>query len=146
MRIIMICILSACSFLVACADSCMAADSAKPVTLICAMSNYYECSFEKGCQQTAAAAINAPQFFKIRLDKKVVTPLGQSPVGSHESKIASVTRLDNMIVLQSVEDGDAKRIDGVGWSASISIETGKIVLTASGLETGFVGTGACTSY
>ena len=146
-KAIMLFILTSCIFLAAGAGYVLAADDAdRPPTLICAISNYYECNFENGCQPASAADINAPQFFKIMLDKKVVTPLGQSPVDTHESKISTITRLDNIIVLQSVEDGDAKRHDGVGWSASISIETGKIVLTASGLDAGFVGTGACAAY
>ncbi len=129
------------------AASVMAADAPKkPKALICAMSNYYQCSFENGCQSATAEELNAPRFFKILLDRKKIVPVGRPPEDTHESRIMSLTRVGDMIVLQGVEDGDPKRPDGVGWTASISIETGRIALTASGLEVGFVGMGACSAY
>jgi hypothetical protein len=144
---IIISVLTICMCLAVAAGPALAADKGvKPNTLICAISNYYECTFEKGCQETSAEEINAPRFFKIMLDKKSVSPLGQSPLNQSESKIGSMIKVEDMIILQGVEAGDSKRPDGVGWTASISIETGKIVLTASGMETGFVGTGACAAY
>ena len=146
-RTIIISAFTICLCLAVVSGPALAADEgAKPNTLICAISNYYECTFEKGCQETTAEEINAPRFFKIMLDKKSVSPLGQSPLGQDESKIVSMAKVEDMIILQGVEAGDSKRPDGAGWTASISIETGKIVLTASGLEVGFVGTGACAAY
>ena len=146
-RTIIISLLTICMCLAVAAGPAMAADKGvKPNTLICAMSNYYECTFEKGCRETTSEEINAPRFFKIMLDKKSVSPLGQSPLGQTESKIVSMEKVEDMIILQGVEAGDSDKPDGAGWTASISIETGKIVLTASGMEIGFVGTGACAAY
>jgi len=135
-------------FICVSAGSVLAADNEikPPKTLICAISSYYECTLESGCQKSSADEINAPRFFKIHLDEKTVTPMGQLSAKPHKSKIVSMTYLDGMVVLQGVEDGDIKKPDGVGWTASINVESGKIALTASGLDVGFVGMGACAAY
>jgi hypothetical protein len=47
------------------------------------------------------------------------------------------------LILQGAEDGYKEVRDGTGWSMAISEETGKMVLTESGNQVGFVIFGAC---
>ena len=121
-----------------------ASSGARPV--ICAISSFYECSFEKGCEPRTAAELNAPQFLKIMIDKKQIVPIGRDPEDTHTSTIQNLSRIDGMIILQGMEDGDPDKVDGVGWTISIDEKTGKMVITASGHKVGFAGMGACSAY
>jgi hypothetical protein len=58
--------------------------------------------------------------------------------------IERLEQVDGKLIIQGAEDGIEGVRDGVGWSAAIAQETGKMVLTASGDEVGFVVFGACT--
>jgi hypothetical protein len=49
-----------------------------------------------------------------------------------------------MLILQGVEEGVEGVDDGLGWSMTISKETGKLVLAASGDRKAYVVFGACT--
>ncbi len=114
--------------------------------LICAISNFFECDVDTGCVPRTASELNAPQFLKIDIGKKAITPVGVAPSDRHVSKIVSMAEIDGMIILQGMEDGDAKRKDGVGWSISMVEDTGEMTITASGRGAGFVGLGACSTY
>jgi hypothetical protein len=54
--------------------------------------------------------------------------------------------LDGKLILQGAEDGIENVRDGLGWTAAISEETGKFILTASGEEVAFVVFGACIPF
>lgn len=114
--------------------------------LICAISTFFECNFENGCQIKTAEELNAPRFLKIMVDEKKIVPIGKTPDDTHISKIINLARIDGMLILQGVEDGDADKCDGVGWTISISEDTGRLSITASGHEVGFTGLGACSTY
>ncbi len=114
--------------------------------IICAISNYYECSLEDGCQQKSAAELNAPQFFKILLDRKEIVLLGRNDDEKQVSKIKSLALVNGVIIIQGAESGTADRKGGIGWTISINEKTGKMAFTASGNETGYVGMGMCTVY
>jgi hypothetical protein len=116
----------------------------KPI--ICAVSNYYECSLDDGCQQKSAVELNAPQFFKLLLDKKEIHLLGRSAGENQVSKIKNLTLVNGVIIIQGAESGNSDRKDGIGWTISINEKTGKMAFTASGDETGYVGMGMCTVY
>ena len=62
------------------------------------------------------------------------------------SAIENFERIDGKLILQGAEDGLKDVKDGAGWSISISEETGKMVLTESGDDMGFVIFGACTPF
>ena len=51
---------------------------------------------------------------------------------------------DGKLILQGAEDGVEGVRDGLGWTLAISEEIGRMVLTASGDNVGFVIFGACT--
>lgn len=118
--------------------------SIKP--LICTVGSYFECEPGKGCVSMTAEGLNAPRFMKILLDDKKIIPMGRAPEDTHASKIRTMVLIDGAIIIQGFEDGDPGKRDGVGWSVSIDQKTGRMALTASGQDTGFVGLGACTTY
>ncbi len=128
-----------------CASNCIAADNGhkeiKPV--ICAINTLYECDGLSGCQQRTPEELNVPNFLKILIDRKEIHPAGAVTKDSHTSRILNISRIDGMIIMQGVEDGDAKQKDGVGWTISINETSGKMAITASGQEEAFVGLGAC---
>ena len=119
---------------------------AKVKPIICAVSNYYDCSLEKGCQRKTAAELKAPQFFKILLDKKEIVLLGREDNEKQVSKIKSLALVNGVVIIQGMESGNAGRKSGIGWTISINEKTGKMAFTASGDETGYVGMGMCTVY
>jgi len=61
------------------------------------------------------------------------------------SRIENLEHIDGKLILQGAEDGYKEVRDGAGWSMAISEETGKMVLTESGDQVGFVIFGACIS-
>jgi hypothetical protein len=50
------------------------------------------------------------------------------------------------LIFQGAEDGVQGVRGGTGWSIAISEETGKMVVTESGGQAGFVVFGACTPF
>ncbi|MEE8415372.1 MAG: hypothetical protein V3S05_03795, partial [Desulfobacterales bacterium] len=53
------------------------------------------------------------------------------------TKIRNLERLDNRLILQGIQSGRA-------WSMVINVTTGKVTLSASDEQAGFVIFGACT--
>jgi hypothetical protein len=116
-------------------------DGKKP--LLCATIKTIECGDAGDCQQGGAESINVPQFFTIDFKKKSIS--GIRPSGEAlNSKIERMEHVDGKLILQGAEDGVEGVRDGVGWSMAIAEDTGKMVLTASGDQVGFVVFGACT--
>jgi hypothetical protein len=52
-------------------------------------------------------------------------------------------RMRGKLILQGADEGIRDVRDSVGWTATISEETGRFVLTASGNEEAFIVYGAC---
>ena len=65
--------------------------------------------------------------------------------GTKVSQIERSETVDGKLMLQGAEDGVEGVRDGLGWTLAIGQETGKMSLTASGDEVGFVIFGACTA-
>lgn len=116
-------------------------DGKKP--LLCASMEIMECVAGAECQRVTAEAIDAPNFLRVDLKKKQITV--KRPNGRQQnSKIKSVAKQDEKLILQGVEDGRKELRDGLGWTVAIAEDSGKMVLTASGDEVAFVIFGACT--
>ena len=109
-------------------------DGSKP--LICAAVSTVSCSDGNKCHQGTAEDIDFPQFLRIDFAKNKVTAT-RSPQIEQVTEIRSMERLEGELILQGVEGGR-------GWSMSIWEATGKMVITASGQEEGFIVFGACT--
>lgn len=115
-------------------------DGSKP--LLCSVINVAECTQNDGCQKTTIEEIAMPQFLKVDVPNKTVTPA--KPIeGRKPSAIRRMERVEGKLILQGAEEGVENVIDGLGWTAAISEETGKFILTASGEEVAFVVFGAC---
>jgi hypothetical protein len=111
--------------------------------LICAVMDLVECQPTAKCQQVTAEQAGIPNFFKINFKEKQIRTVHAD--GSQRSTtIENFEKIDGKLIIQGAEDGIEGVRDGVGWSAAIAEETGKMVISASGDEVGFVIFGACT--
>ena len=116
-------------------------DGSKP--MLCAVMDIVECGPDGNCQKVTAEDVSIPRFLKVNFKEKKITATQTS--GSKKSTtIKNSEHIDGKLILQGAEDGIEGVRDGVGWSLAIAEESGKMVLTASGDEVGFVVFGACT--
>jgi hypothetical protein len=116
-------------------------DGSKP--LLCASVDVMECDAGAECFRATADGIGAPQFYRINFKEKKIIGISQSKNGP-PSQIERMESVDGKLILQGAEEAVEGIKDGVGWSLAISKETGRMVLTASGDDVGFVIFGACT--
>ncbi|MBW2435000.1 MAG: hypothetical protein JRF36_15435 [Deltaproteobacteria bacterium] len=111
--------------------------------LICSVMDIVECGPGAKCQEVNAEEAGMPYFFKINFkDKKISATHADG--SNRVTDIERFEKVDNKVIIQGAEDGIEGVRDGVGWSAAIAEDTGKMVLTASGDDVGFVVFGACT--
>lgn len=105
--------------------------------MLCVFTSAAGCDSRSGCQGTPVEDLNMPQFFKVDIEKKTMTPVGvaQEIEAAWETRIKNFERMDGKIFLQGIEVR--------GWSMVICEETGKLTLTASGDDEAFVLFGAC---
>ena len=115
-------------------------DGSKP--LLCAIISITECTADGGCQKTTLENAGMPQFLKVDVPNKTIAP-APSIEGRKPTQIERMERVEGKLILQGAEDGVENVHDGLGWTAAISEETGKLILTASGEEVAFVVFGAC---
>jgi hypothetical protein len=113
-------------------------DGAKP--LLCASTEVMECVVDAGCEKVTAESIGVATFVEIDFGAGSVTDAGS---GMRTSTIENTDHIDGKLILQGAEDGIEGVRDGVGWSAAIDEDTGKLVVSASGDQAAFVIFGAC---
>jgi hypothetical protein len=101
--------------------------------LLCAPLQGSECRRD-GCETDPAWEMNVPQFVEIDLDGKTITST-DSGDGKKATKIASVKRDDNLIVLQGYDNGRAFSMvitEPSGFATmGITVDDGGVVLFAS---------------
>lgn len=108
-------------------------DGSKP--LLCATIEVFECQPGEQCSETTIESVNIPQF--VTFDFKEKTISGTLPDNTAKTaKIEAQTVMDGKLVLQGAQNGR-------GWSIVIAEDTGKMALTASDDQAGFVVFGAC---
>ncbi len=88
-------------------------------------------------------SVGLPRKLIIDFNSMIIGPTKDSIV-RRNSKINRISYIENKVILQGVSDGVEGVNDGIGWSMSISKETGKFVLTASGDKVGYVVFGSCS--
>ena len=111
--------------------------------LICSLMDIVECGPGGKCQQVTPEEIGIPYFLKINFkDKKISTT--HAGGDKRSTIIENLEKIDGKVIIQGAEDGIEGVRDGVGWSLALAEDTGKMVLTASGDDVGFVVFGACT--
>jgi hypothetical protein len=101
-----------------------------------------ECTANDGCENTTVENVGMSQFFRVDMQNKTVTPAKPSE-GSQPTSIERIERVEGKLILQGAEPGFERVHDGLGWSAAISEQNGKLIFTASGDEVAFVAFGAC---
>jgi hypothetical protein len=115
-------------------------DGSKP--LICSINAITECTPTDGCQNTTIDNVGMPPFLKVDVQHKTITPA--KPIeGKEPTSIERIERIEGKLILQGAEPGIENVHDGLGWTAAISEENGKLIFTASGDEVAFVAFGAC---
>jgi hypothetical protein len=108
-------------------------DGSKP--LLCATVETLECGSGIKCQWGTAQSINLPQFLKIDFKEKKIS-------GTRESGEVLTTEIENMersdgkLVLQGTQNNK-------GWSMLINEATGKMTITVTDDQVGFMVFGAC---
>lgn len=133
---------------VVCAASLMgsaavAADFDGSENLMCSLGQIVECDHGSECRTVTNSSVDAPDFIKVDFKRKriVATTAG---VDGPPDDIDNVKKLENNVLVQGTQGGEGGARDALGWSMSISHETGQMVLTGSGENAGFVVFGACT--
>jgi hypothetical protein len=111
--------------------------------LLCAPQIAIECGPDGKCEQAMAASVNLPNFFQVDFSSKELTAISGSE-NKRTSTIKSMEFLDGKMFLQGTDDGIKGVRDGLAWSMSISQDTGRLVVSASGGNEAFVIFGACT--
>jgi len=109
-------------------------DGSQP--LLCATIKAIECGPDGDCIQGTPESVNLPQFFKIDFMNKMISATKES-VNKRTSRIKNQERFDGKLILQGMGEE-------LAWSMAISEQSGKMVITASGEQVGFVVFGACT--
>jgi hypothetical protein len=115
-------------------------DGSRP--LLFSVSSAIECTPDNGCRAVTVDSVDLPRFLKIDLNKKTIGPASESDTRP-ASTIERMERVDGKRILQGAEDGHELVRDGLGWTISISEDTGKVVMTASGDQVAFAVFGAC---
>ena len=112
--------------------------------LICSVAKVIEFTPEGTCHEVTPESVAVPRFLLVDFEKKSVMPAGKGD-GSRSSRIKRMERVEGgQLILQGADEGIQDVRDSVGWTASVSEESGKFVVTASGHEVAFIVYGACT--
>ena len=108
-------------------------DGSKP--LLCATIETFECGPGIDCYRGTAQSINIPQFLKINFkEQKISGTLESGEVLT--TNIEKMESIDGNLILQGVQNGKA-------WSMVIIGANGKMTLSVSGDQMGFIVFGAC---
>ncbi len=110
--------------------------------LLCTVNRIIEVNTLKIIDNIDPDTIGLPGKFIIDFKKNVIFPTKDNVV-RRKIAIERMEHVENKLILQGAEEGTAN--DGIGWSMSISKESGEIVLTASGKRVAYVVFGACVS-
>ena len=111
--------------------------------LMCALFDVVECTAEGNIDKLTPEDVDLPLFFIIDFKEKKIRPAKES-LSRRTSKIERITHIQGKLILQGADSGIENVRDGLGWSLAISEVTGKMIITASGDDVGFVVFGACT--
>lgn len=134
--------LAAGGFLVSSSAQALAGEFDGTSPLLCALQQATECAPKGGCQPILPEEVGAPDFFLVNVPARTVQGLGGH---SRTSEIRGVAVIDEKLVLQGADEGVEGVRDGLGWSAAIAQDSGRLVLSASGDSVAFVVFGACAA-
>jgi hypothetical protein len=115
-------------------------DRQKP--MLCAMGEVFECGRGMPCQRTGLIEIGAPRFFRIDLVQKVAQGIGGA-ARERRSPIRTIDEVGEILVLQGMDGAIDGQRGAIGWTASMSMDGGELVLTAAAAEAAFIIFGDC---
>lgn len=114
-------------------------DGKKP--LLCSIYQLYECDPPNGCVAVTPAEVQGMSHFDVDFRKKVITRAGVE--SEQRSPIIATDVIDNKLIIQGMEDGEADERDGAGWSVTIMDPEGTMTMAVAGDGFGIMGLGAC---
>jgi hypothetical protein len=110
--------------------------------MLCAMSDAFECTRGKTCDRTELAEIGAPRFFLVDMAQQVAQGIGAA-ARQRRSPIRTIDRVGPLLVMQGVDDAIEGERGAIGWTASVAMNGGSMVLTASGEDGAIIVYGDC---
>ena len=116
--------------------SALAMDTDK--IILCATTEVQDCLVTEGCEQVQPEDVSVPTFMRLNLRKDKIE------VGSRSVAIERREEVEDRLILQGAEDGSENRPDGVGWTLSVSKETGRFVAALAADQAAIIMFGACT--
>ena len=122
-------------------------DTEIPGPAICASQEALECKPLEGCTRVSVEDIDGPLFLSLKPgEPRILVTLTN---GRHETTtVERREKVGGSFVFQGAEteepEGEEQDEHAVGWTMMISEEDGRMTLTASGEDVGFVIFGACT--
>ena len=122
----------------------IAADFDGSKALMCSFAQIIECDAGDECFPVTNDSVDAPDFVKFNFKKKQVIAISAG-VENAPDDLDNVIDLANYLVVQGVQGGGEGAANSLAWSATISHESGAMVVTAAGENAGFVVFGACTA-
>ncbi|HTP65393.1 MAG TPA: hypothetical protein VMJ66_08385 [Geobacteraceae bacterium] len=99
----------------------------------CSLTKGLECVSDEGCVEWTMEEMSLPRFVRIDLASRTITSLDKEV--KRTSKIASVERLNGLIILHGTEQR--------GWSMALAEDSGNLTISASGDDEGFIVFGSC---
>ena len=122
----------------------IAADFDGSKALMCSFAQIIECDAGDECFPVTNESVDAPDFVKFNFKKKQAIAISAG-VENAPADLGNVIDLANYLVVQGVQGGAEGTANSLAWSATISHESGAIVVAAAGENAGFVVFGACTA-
>ena len=114
-----------------------AGDIEEAKNLLCATIETFDCVPGGECLRGTAMNVNLPQFIRINFKEKKISGIRESGEVL-TTKIENMARIDGRLILQGIQEGKA-------WSIVITEPAGKMTVTVSDDQAGFVIFGACTT-
>lgn len=99
----------------------------------CSLTKAVQCNPDDECIETTVQDMALPRFVRIDLTSKTITSLDKEV--PRTSKIASVERLEGLIIMHGTELR--------GWTMALGEKSGVLTLSAAGESEGFVVFGSC---
>ena len=107
--------------------------------LICAAIDVVGCENRSGCLEGQAQDFELPDFLFVDIEKKQIRATDEA--GYKEvSPIKNFEQTEKQMILQGVE----KQQLG-GWTATINLQTGRVILSSAGPDVSFMVFGVCTA-
>lgn len=110
-------------------------------SLLCATNAVMECTRMAGCLEIPAAMADVPPFVQVDLANETV--MDPRNPDDQRSVIDTIHAIDGKIIIHGTDPGVEDARDGIGWTATISEQTGEMVTSAAGEGVAFVIYGAC---